>query len=249
MAEDRKARYRDISEGLLRQRRNLMVISMLMPLFFLSGANIEKINLLGTVISVSNPVVLKYALVILFSYFLLRYWQYYQEETYVNDMHRRMRDHIYYLEEAYLSKKARQKAHFVDPSILSVCFADPRYSRGGRFTAIPMNKDEMTFIFMRKCEFYIYADDRGYPDKQDLIDQFHAVLSQSEHSSWTPLDDSNDKPYFYRQYLSYTIVRFNAYRLWGALRYMFNESYFTDYQLPFVLALGSVVVTASAIFI
>lgn len=250
MTEDRKARYRDISDGLLRQRRNLMVISMLMPLFFLSGASIEKINLLGTIVSVSNPVVLKYALIVLFSYFLLRYWQYYREETYVKDMHRRMREHIYYLEEVFLTKKAREKAHFVEPLILNVCFADPRYNRGCMFTAIPVNKDEKTFIFMRKCEFYIYADDRGYPDRQVLIDQFHVVLSENEHSSWVPLDSSNgSKPHFYRQNLSYSIVRFNVYRLWGALRYMFNESYFTDYQLPFVLALGSIVVTSSAIFI
>jgi len=252
LADDRKARYRDISDGLLRQRRNLMVISMLMPLFFLSGASIEKINLLGTVISVSNPVVIKYALAALFGYFLLRYWQYYQEETFVNDMHHKMREHIYYLEETFLTKKAREKAHFVEPSILSVCFADPRYSIGGRYAAIPMNKDEVSFLFMRKCEFYIYADDRGYPNKEGFIEQFHNTLSESEYSSWTPLDgsfDSNGKPHFYRQYLSYSIIRFNAYRLRGGLRYMFNESYFTDYQLPFLLAFTSIVVTSSAIFI
>ncbi|ELB2790272.1 hypothetical protein ACE1OG_18035 [Aeromonas hydrophila] len=249
MAEDRKARYRDISEGLLRQRRNLMVVSMLMPLFFLSGASIEKINLLGTVVSVSNPVVIKYALIILFSYFLLRYWQYYQEETYINDMRRRMRDHIYYLEERFLTKKAREKAHFVEPSILSICFSDPRHSRGVSFMAIPEKKDEVTFIFMRKCEFYIYASDRGYANKQESIDQFHVILSENEHSSWTPLDYSNGQPKFYRQYLNYSIFRFNAYRIFGFFRYIFNESYFTDYQLPFVLACGSFVVTLGAVFI
>lgn len=252
MVDEQKARYRDISDGLLRQRRNIMLVSLLLPLFFLSGASIDKINILGTIITVANPTIIKYSLVVLFGYFFLRYWQYYQEETYVKNMARQMCEHIYHLENMYLLKKARNKASFLDPSILSICFADPRYSSGGRFTAIPKNKDKTTFPFMRSCEFYIHAEDRGYSDRQEKIDEFHIILSKPEFSNWRPLgysEDEKSQPRFYREYLSYSIIRFHLLRFIGMCRYMFNESYFTDYQLPFILAIISALVTVYAIFI
>ncbi|CAE6881435.1 hypothetical protein ACOMICROBIO_NCLOACGD_00293 [Vibrio sp. B1ASS3] len=248
--DDRKARYRDISDGLLRQRRNLLLISMLMPLFFLSGASIEKINILGTIINVSNPVILKYALVTLFAYFFLRYWQYYQEETYVKDMHREMRDYMYHLEYMYLLRKVRKKANFVEESVLSACFTDPRYNRSVRYTAIPEKEDKVLFLFRRECEFYIYPDDRGYPNKQEHIRQFHATLATEQQASWKPVDSSggeSGEPHFYREYLNYNIIRFNIYRLIGLSKYALNQSYFTDYQLPFLIALVSTIVTASAV--
>ena len=130
MADDRKGRYRNISDGLLRQRRNILLISVLMPLFFLSGASMEKINVLGTIITLKNPEVVKYSLVILFGYFFLRYWQYYQEETYIKDMHREMHLYLYKREKHYLNKKAREKASFLNSQFVRVCFTDPRYNWG-----------------------------------------------------------------------------------------------------------------------
>jgi hypothetical protein len=253
VAEERKARYRDISDGLLRQRRNFLLISLLMPLFFLSGAAFEKINLLGTVILVKNPDVIKYSLVLLFSYFGLRYWQYYQEETYVKDMHNRIHEHLYYQEEKYLNKKAREKAKFLNSNFVRVCFSDPRYSRrSGRFTATPEKKDQVVFPFMRKCEFYIYPADDRQGHKESEIENFHSILSLPENSHWESVSASGttDKPpYFYRQYLTYSILKFNTFRLLGGFRYMFSESYFTDYQLPFIVGVLSIVATVSAKFI
>ena len=252
MSDDRKARYRDISEGLLRQRRNLLLTSLLMPIFFLSGASIEKINLLGTIITVQSPEIIKYSIVVLFAYFFLRYWQYYQEETYVKDMHREMRQHLYHLEQSSLNKKVREKANFVSNEILSICFADPRYNWGCRFTVIPENKDRVVFPFVRECEFYIYPDNRGYNNREGMIEAFHAMLSKPEHSNWHPVitsDQEGSSPSFYREYLKYNILKFHFMRLVGACRYMLNESYFTDYQLPFIVSISSVVLTIYAKFI
>ena len=187
MADDRKGRYRNISDGLLRQRRNILLISVLMPLFFLSGASMEKINVLGTIITLKNPEVVKYSLVILFGYFFLRYWQYYQEETYIKDMHREMHLYLYKREKHYLNKKAREKASFLNSQFVRVCFTDPRYNWGGRFASIPENKDRVVFPFMRECEFYIYPADEQQGHKSEAIERFHAQLSEPENNNWKPL--------------------------------------------------------------
>lgn len=252
MSNDRKARYRDISDGLLRQRRNLLVISLLMPIFFISGASVKQINLFGTVIVLQNPEVIKYSILILFSYFFLRYWQYYKEETYVQDMYREMKQYLYWLEHSYLKKKVREKAGFINSELLNICFADPRYSGGVRFAAIPENKDRVVFPFVRECEFYIYPDNRGYRNREDAVKEFHITLSNPEYSNWHPVltsDEAGSAPSFYREYLRYNIVRFHIMRFIGACRYMLNESYFTDYQLPFVVAISSAVLTICAKFI
>jgi hypothetical protein len=253
VSEERKARYRDISDGLLRQRRNFLLISLLMPLFFLSGATFEKINLLGTLILVKNPDVVKYALVLLFSYSSLRYWQYYKEETYVKDMHERIHEYLYSKEKVYLNKRVREKSKFLNSDFVRICFTDPRYSRkSGCFTAIPNKKDQVTFLFTRKCEFYIYHADNGQGLSESDITSFHSTLALPENSHWDPISASGttDKPaHFYRQYLTYSIFRFNMLRIMGWFRYMLKESYFTDYQLPFIIGVISVVATISAKFI
>jgi hypothetical protein len=252
VADDRKARYRDISDGLLRQRRNLLLISLLTPLFFLSGASIDRINILGTIITINNPEVVKYSLVILFGYFLLRYWQYYQEETYVKDMHREMHQYLYHREMSYLNKKAREKAKFLDSEFIRVCFADPKYSFGGRFVAIPENIDRVIFPFMRECEFYIYPSDDRQGHKPEDINKFHSLLAEPENANWFPIKTSehdDSSPSFYREYLKYSIIRFNMMRFIGACQYMFNKSYFTDYQLPFIVAVLSAAATVYAISI
>ena len=239
MAEDRKARYRDISDGLLRQRRNLLLISLLMPLFFLSGASVEKINILGTIIIVKSPDVVKYSLVMLFAYFLLRYWQYYKEETYIKDMHRKMHDYIYKRELSYLNKKAREKASFLNSNFIRVSFTDPKYHWHGRHVALPENKDRAIFPFMRECEFYIYPADAGQGHKPEDIEKFHFQLTKPENANWHPINSSEPTggpPRFYREYLRYSIFKFNLMRFAGACRYMLSESYFTDYQLPFIIS-------------
>jgi len=252
MADDRKARYRDISEGLLRQRRNLLLISLMLPLFFISGADIQNINILGTVITIKKPEAIRFSLVALFLYFLWRYCQYYLEETYVNDMHRRIHEYLYTWENRYLNKKARKMASFLNSDFVRVCFADPRYSWGGRYVAIPENRDKVVFPFRRMCEFYIHpANDReGHEEEQ--IKKFHSDMAQAESAGWTALktsDDPSHPPGFYRNYLTYSIIKFNIMRLVGYCRYILSESYFTDYQLPFIVAIVSALITIYAVFI
>lgn len=246
MADDKKARNRDISEGLLRQRRNLLLLSLLLPLFFISGADVKEINILGTIITVKNPSIVKASIGILFTYFLLRYWQYYKEETFVENMYRRLHEYLYRWEYDFLIKKAREKSSFLESGFVKVVFADPSYSIWeGRLAYIPENKNQVIFPFIRRCEFYIYPASVIEGHKIEDITVFN--MTMAEHKNWEALLHGGT-PY-YREYLSYNIIRFNIMRFIGACKFMLNESYFTDYQLPFIVAACSGLATLYTAFI
>ena len=153
MAEEKKARPREISDGLLRQRRNLLLSTLVMPLFFVSGAEITKINVLGTNIELANPESVKYLLIALFLYFFLRYWQYYKEESYIVDMHRKIQYYSRTKEVAYLTKKAQEKSDFIKSIDFHVSFTDPAHNRWGQPVRIPKVQDTIPFLFMRECRF------------------------------------------------------------------------------------------------
>lgn len=68
------------SEGLFRQRRNLLVISLLLIFLERSGATIEGISVAGTAMKFSNPTAIYQGLWLLFFYFNVRYFQHYLDE-------------------------------------------------------------------------------------------------------------------------------------------------------------------------
>lgn len=65
---------------LLRQRRNLMVVSGGLLLFDLADVSVAKISLLGAELSVGDARVLFVTAWLMWSYFLLRYYQYLRAE-------------------------------------------------------------------------------------------------------------------------------------------------------------------------
>lgn len=78
--EPKPDRERDMTAGLLRQRRNLIAVSVILFFYNLGGLKITKINILGNYIEVGNPSIFSFALWLFFTYFLYRYWLYFKEE-------------------------------------------------------------------------------------------------------------------------------------------------------------------------
>ena len=70
----------DLSDGLLRQRRNLLITSLLLIFLQHGGASIETLNVVGTSLKFSNPKAIYEGLWLLFFYFNLRYLQHYFDE-------------------------------------------------------------------------------------------------------------------------------------------------------------------------
>lgn len=61
----------------LRQRRNIILMSLTILFFELAGIRISELSLAGNKIIVSNPEVIEISLIVFYSYFLIRYHQIY----------------------------------------------------------------------------------------------------------------------------------------------------------------------------
>lgn len=70
-----------MSADLLRQRRNLLVTSLVLIAINLAGATLKKdVSVLGASVEFSNPERIVWGVWVLWAYFLIRYWQYLNEE-------------------------------------------------------------------------------------------------------------------------------------------------------------------------
>lgn len=69
----------EIHSGFVRQRRNLMVMSVVVLLSEVANLRINKISIFGNEASISNPEIVNVALWILLIYWLIRYYQYFYE--------------------------------------------------------------------------------------------------------------------------------------------------------------------------
>lgn len=69
-----------MEEGLLRQRRNLMIICVLLWLMKSGGVEFSKISFAGFDVAFKNPNALILSIWIAFTYFLFRYYQYFSNE-------------------------------------------------------------------------------------------------------------------------------------------------------------------------
>lgn len=69
-----------MGEGLLRQRRNLIITSVLLWLMKYGGISFEKISFVGFDLKFKNPHALTAAIWIAFFYFLYRFYQYFSDE-------------------------------------------------------------------------------------------------------------------------------------------------------------------------
>lgn len=67
-----------IYDNFIRQRRNLMAISLVLFFYISSGIVIDTINILGNSFKVSSPSHVGGVLYIVWGYFLLRYYQYFR---------------------------------------------------------------------------------------------------------------------------------------------------------------------------
>jgi hypothetical protein len=70
-----------MNPDLLRQRRNLILVSLWLLVFDFADVSIGKVSVLGTELVVGSPRVLIFLAWLLWAYFLLRYYQYWRTEN------------------------------------------------------------------------------------------------------------------------------------------------------------------------
>ena len=68
-----------IHDGFIRQRKNLITVSLLLIFAEISGIEINKINLLGNEVSLKNPNIVYIVLWMALFYWFARYYQYFRD--------------------------------------------------------------------------------------------------------------------------------------------------------------------------
>jgi hypothetical protein len=68
-----------IREGFKRQRRNLMIVSVVLLFAQTSGITINKLNVFGNELEIPNPIVINRWLWVLWGYWLWRYYNFYHD--------------------------------------------------------------------------------------------------------------------------------------------------------------------------
>ncbi|WLE97720.1 MAG: hypothetical protein QTN59_02535 [Candidatus Electrothrix communis] len=135
-----------LPDAFRRQRKNVMLSSILVAIYFASGAQIEKINILGNIITISNQHITNIIILLFHSYFILRYWQYYQLEE---NNRRNAINSFYFYQYTHENKYFKEKIIKNNPlkiSSSSIEYED-RYSR-------VYAQNDYTHFFKEKKKIY-----------------------------------------------------------------------------------------------
>ncbi len=252
MLDNDQPKGRELSPGFLRQRRNLLLISIIMPLFFLSNASIEKISLLGTQISVDNPVVLKVGVLVLAIYFLWRYYQYRGEENHSHEFNHECRKQVFEREFEYFSGRLIEKAKCFDYE-----YIHPFFSKSvGDFRLdeyeLPKLSNDKKISWLKRSRV---MEANGFDSKYENINAEDGELTESERElilkTWVPVPkssgNSHAEPIFSTK-IDYLLLTVIWLRLTGVIIFLFKRPHFTDYQLPLWLGILSIVISTPYLF-
>lgn len=241
----------DLSSGLLRQRRNLIILSILMPLFSAESLTVENINLLGTIIKIQSQKEILIILLCMFIYFLTRYWQYCREELRAQDFITQREAALYAAEEKYFKELLLPLTKYFNSENIYSSFETENGMTPG-YTKVPIRKylDKKEGFFHRTRTMEIY----GLPDRYSRIgtniDNDEIQLTEDDiiniNKHWIQVDkkasDMRSGPIYK------TDVKFNIIFLWLVLTYekikfTLLKPYFTDYALPYWFAFISFLAT------
>ncbi len=251
MSSSENARKRDMSQGFLRQRRNLLLISILVPLFYFSEASIEKVNFFGTIITLKKQELVYFLMFIFYGYFFLRYWQYYREEIHTQDIGKALKSSMFKLEMYFFRKIAFDRAEVFGSETKSVSFASKRATFVFGYNTSLNVPDEYISIFTRKIFAFIgigpndgrFVTDQEKEEREGFFKEKYDQIAKY----WERVESANDSIGMFKTSIKYNIFRVLIYRVVGIYRFIIHQSYFTDYQFPFVLALISILSIATGV--
>lgn len=248
---------KELSGGLLRQRRNLILMSLLMPLFFLSGASVNQINMFGTIIHLTNQKGINIAIFVIYVYFLWRYLQYYLEEERAKEFQLLRDNRINQIEFDYLKDLMRKKAdcfEFKDyyPSYKEIkmdSFKESRYLSDDKY-------DKKLGLITRSRVMEIYGLADKYENHYLKNGEDHIELPSKEieiiEKDWRLVNkqqgDSRSGAVFETD-VEYNALYLNWIRFINCFKFYVIHPYFSDYQLPFWISGSSFIITITYLYI
>ncbi len=236
----------ELSAGFLRQRRNLILISLVLPLFIFGEANLERLNIFGSTMAVNNPSAIYVVIITIFVYFFFRYWQYGNNERGMGLYRNTLSKYIYDFEFAYFVK-------LVNP-VASVFDCDPCYFQFSDFARkeyrekyfLPKITEDAKVDFLHRNRL-MQIHGVGHKYEQYFLEKYHgrALLTEDEARNiekyWKRIEklqggsDARAEPIF-ETAVKYNVFLIKYLRLKSYVSFVVNRPDFTDYKLPIYLA-------------
>ncbi|HHC6553096.1 TPA: hypothetical protein ACN33P_004836, partial [Vibrio parahaemolyticus] len=243
---EEKTRSRELSEGLLRQRRNLLVSSVAVFIFIALGFELTELRFLGNTAKVNNPLVVPILLMVAHLYFTLRYWQYYLEENPIPKVFDVLIKNIREYESKLLGEKAKLSLNSLFP-FEHVNLSYPRYDRLTWGEAHELIPDKIINLVSKSICVHaqVYSEDRTtvfdtmeeeYTFKQKYSSQKEWVVIKITEDHW-----GNSQGVIIEGWVTCYRLSFFLFKVKALAKYIFVQSYFTDYQLPLVLSFVSLI--------
>jgi hypothetical protein len=253
--EKREPRDRELSVGLLRQRRNLIISSVALFIFVSLGFQLEEVKILGNSAKVSNPKALPIIMLMFHFYFTVRYWQYYLEENHRPSVLSVIKKNIKEFEVKYLTRLVGAALpSFYGYKSINIYFL--RYgSIPDSITNSPPikepfktdNQRDIKISYITKktsVVIQVYSDDffdlfEGEETKSDLI----TLRKDKDIGDWkllpSHLIDDSFRGGFIQNKIEYSLISLFLIKIKSFIKYVFKHSNFSDYELPLILSLGS----------
>lgn len=242
--KESKKPEKELSVGLLRQRRNLILISLVMPLFFLSGASVNQINMFGTVIHLASQSGINIVLFVIYFYFLWRYLQYYLEEERAKEFRLQRDDKIYQIEFNLLKGLMLIKADCFDFDHYFPSFKPDKSPAFHTTRVLPDNKFDKKLGLFKKLRVMEIS---GLPDKyenhylktgNDRIELPSNEVKMIEKEWRLASKEQGDSRYgaIFETDVTYNTLYLKWLRFKGNLKFYIVHPYLSDYELPFIIA-------------
>lgn len=238
----------EISAGLLRQRRNLIALSLIMPLFVLGSATVEQINLFGTIIHIKSQTHISITIFVIFAYFLWRYWQYYREEDRAQEFRSLRKQKHYNAEFKLFSDLMEPKMECFEYEHYYPCF---KRTDTSNFTGntLPNTKQDIKIKPFKKTRaMEVYGLDDKYamhylkskgeryamPEEEiNAINKHWKIVKKKDHD---PRSDS-----IFETSITYNTIHLKWIHFLESVKFIFSHPYFSDYDLPFYIAGASAI--------
>jgi len=237
-----------------------------MPLYFWTGAEISNINLIFTQIPLKNGCYIEYFLYALFGYFLLRYWQYYKQEKRAIFGIANIFEAMHKIEKLYFWKKIKHKIEIFEKNkdgqygvldfkyiedlaththllnFEQTQYQDTKVKRAdlSKSLKVSLLKREIAIVFRPDTiKFARYFQDSikdGFTAKDIAeIDEHWSLCQENiDHVGGLPIIETT---------ASYNPIIIWLKRKKITCQFFLAQTYFTDYYLPFVIALSSAGIT------
>ncbi|MDO6693567.1 hypothetical protein Q4574_09745 [Aliiglaciecola sp. 3_MG-2023] len=237
-----KSRDRELSDGLLRQRRNLIMSSIGILIFVVLGFELETVRFLGNTVKLTSHENVYVVLLCIHIYFCFRFGQYYLEENHRPSFLSVIRSNNQNLEKLYFESLALKSLdQFFRNKKNQVFVLLPRLATEDNELYKLKSEGDPNFFFAQTPVYVSLGDELyrsifEYSPENKLI-----VKNKVDFRGWEVLEKLENinsfKTPFLHKNLEYSRLKIILIRIKSFIKYLVIQSNFSDYEFPIVLAL------------